>query len=198
MAEDASRPWSRGILFRDSSAFATNNIIVAEKWVGYDLGIEVNVPAMAINELLRIKMKPLSMQVCERSITFHFEGERWLKSQLCDIPWPNLKPIFESDRDDMPVAAVPEGFFEAIEMLKDFGDDIGRAYISKEGITTSPNPDEGVGVELEGLPDYGCYSIKPLLMLQGAAQTIDFEAYPKPCRFFGDRLRGVVVGIKTE
>src|SRR6266478_2176594 len=34
IAEDASRIWARGILFRGTSAYATNNVILVEKWLG--------------------------------------------------------------------------------------------------------------------------------------------------------------------
>ncbi len=195
MAEDASRPWACGILFKEGSAFATNNIVIIEKWLGYKFPLELNVPAMAIKELLRVKQNPISMQVCSNSVTFHFEGGRWLKSQLCDMGWPDVSGILNRDSNAIPV---PEGFFEALDMLKPFGDEIGRAYFSEVGISTSGNDEDGMSVDLVGLPDKGCFSLKPLLCLNEVAKTIDFTSYPSPSCFFGDNVRGVIVGISTE
>ena len=76
ISDDASRNWSRGILFKGQSAFATNNIVLAESWLGYDFPVTVNIPKTAINELLRINEEPVSLQMTENRISFHFEGDR--------------------------------------------------------------------------------------------------------------------------
>ncbi len=89
MGIDASRPWALGMLFRDGSVFATNNIIVVERWLGFSFPV-VNIPAAAIKELIRINKDPISVQVCSTSITFNFEEGRWLKSQLSTLEWPDL------------------------------------------------------------------------------------------------------------
>ena len=93
IAEDASRPWSRGILFRGCSAFATNNICLVENWLGYEFPIEINIPAAAVKELIRIKEEPISMQMDEKSVSFHFEDGRWLKSNLLVTNWPDISVI---------------------------------------------------------------------------------------------------------
>jgi len=35
-----------------------------------------------------------------------------------------------------------------------------------------------------------------LNLLNGNANSIDWSAYPSPCMFFGDRLRGAIVGMR--
>ena len=44
IAEDASRPWARGILFFDDVAFATNNIVLMEFKLDYKFPLPVNIP----------------------------------------------------------------------------------------------------------------------------------------------------------
>jgi hypothetical protein len=45
---DASRPWSRGVLMRGQSAFATNNIVLVEHWLPNVFPTDINVPAEAV------------------------------------------------------------------------------------------------------------------------------------------------------
>ena len=109
IADDASRPWARGILFRGQSAFATNNIIIAEYWLGYHFPVEINIPRAAVVELLRIKEEPISMQIAENSATFHFSGNRWLRTQTHTTQWPDISPRVRDRRGHPPFlrTAVP-------------------------------------------------------------------------------------------
>jgi len=34
-------------------------------------------------------------------------------------------------------------------------------------------------------------------LLQGNVKTIDWSLYPAPCMFFGDKLRGAIVGMRS-
>ncbi|QFR59683.1 hypothetical protein P6F33_gp82 [Pseudomonas phage Quinobequin-P09] len=47
-----------------------------------------------------------------------------------------------------------------------------------------------------GFPFEGVYQIEMLKLLKDVAQKIDFSAYPNPCLFYGDRLRGAIVGMR--
>lgn len=125
IAQDASRPWATGILLRGGSAFATNNILVAEQWLGYQFPVEVNIPATAIKELLRVKEDPIGIQINDYSITFHFEGERWLRSNVSSLDWPDLAPLLDRETTQQPF---PEGFFEALEDISSFADDLDRVF----------------------------------------------------------------------
>lgn len=42
----------------------------------------------------------------------------------------------------------------------------------------------------------GIFNIDMLQILKGVANKIDFTKYPKPCPFLGDRIRGVIIGMK--
>lgn len=196
ISEDASRPWSRGILFRGQSAFATNNIVLTEAWLGYQFPVEINVPRAAVMELLRIGEEPHCLQVTENSVTFHFEGNRWLRTQTFTTEWPDLGRVLNMPptSDRIPV---PEKFWEALESLDPFTEDLGKVFLSPGIISTSENNEVGAMVEVPELQAVGCYNARQLLLLKGVAEQVDFTAYPAPCSFVGDAIRGAVVGMRA-
>lgn len=195
IAEDASRPWARGILFRGQSAFATNNIVLAEYWLGFSFPVEINVPRMAVVELLRIGENPIALQVTDNCVTFHFEGDKWLRTQTFTNEWPDVSVILE--RETTPVA-IPNELWEAVEDLKPFVDDVGRVYMTNERLATSLEEASGAISEVPALIADGCFNFEQLLLLKPVAQVADFRGYPKPCLFYGDRIRGAIIGMRIN
>src|SRR5690606_10768291 len=193
IAEDASRQWARGILFRGSSAFATNNVTLVEYWLGYNFPVEVNIPKPAVQELLRIGEEPTKVQVCENSITFHYASGRWLRTQTYSTQWPDVAKILDRDSTQRPF---PEGFFEALADLLPFADNLERVYFLSTRMATTPVEGLGASVDLVGLPEQGIYNIRQLQLLEAVAETIDLSQYPAPCLFYGDRVRGATVGMR--
>lgn len=194
IAEDASRPWARGIVFRGPSAFATNNVILAEYWLGYNFPVEVNIPKTAIVEILRIGEEPERLQVCANSVTFHYSGGRWLRTQLWDTAWPDLSSILNREHK---AAGLPEGFWGAVETVKPFvGADLSRVYLVENAVATSIAEGDGASVEVPGLRATGCFNVGHLLSLRDVVKTIDLTSYPDPCPWFGDSVRGVIVGMR--
>ena len=191
IADDASRPWARGILFRGQSAFATNNIIIAEYWLGYHFPVEINIPRAAVVELLRIKEEPISMQIAENSATFHFSGNRWLRTQTHTTQWPDISRILDQPSNPIPVH---EGLWEAVENVVPFVDEFGRVFLNANGITTGEADSSGASVDLPGLNASGVYHFEQLRLLDGVALSIDFNTSPK--LWFGDKVRGAIAGMR--
>jgi len=194
IAKDATRPWARGILFRGSSVFATNNIVLMEIWTGYKFPVEVVVPHAAIVELIRIKEEPEAIQVCSNSITFHFRNHRWLKTQLTTDEWPDVSKILDRDSNQLPL---PLGFFEACETIKPFVDETERVYLVDGKVATSTEVAAGASVDVAGIVGPACFNFGQLMLLQNIIKTIDLSAYPAACLFFGDKLRGALIGIRV-
>lgn len=194
IGEDASRPWCNGVLLHGQSVFATNNVIVAEYWAGRTLPISVNLPRMAVRELLRIGDPPAWAQYDENSVTFHYPEGRWLRTQLLPADWPNLSRILDQESAQAPV---PEGLFDALSVVRSFVDKLGRVFFREGHVCTHEVEGEGASYDVPGLTTAGVYNVEMLSLLQGIAKTIDLTAYPKPCLFTGERLRGAIVGMKA-
>lgn len=193
IAEDASRPWARGILFRGQSAYATNNVVIVEHWLGFNFPVTVNVPKSAITELIRINEEPERIQVTENSITFHFSGERWMRTQTYDLNWPDVGKVL--DRPSNAVA-VPENFFEALDDLTHFVGEHEAVIFNEDGsIATSSIEGQGASVAVDPIGAVGVYNLAQLKLLSSVAERVDFAA--SPGMFFGDRLRGAIVGMRV-
>lgn len=192
IGNDASRPWSTGVLLFQKSAFATNNVILVEAWIGSQFPFTCNIPKAAIDEILRINEPPLYGQSDRNSITFHFSGERWVRSVLLDIAWPNVYKVLERENNAVPFE---ETFFDGLETLRPFVNKLGAVHFEPDRMCTSLTEGEGATFELP-LGVVGCYNIEMLRLLKGAAEKIDFASYPAPCMFFGNNLRGAISGMK--
>lgn len=192
---DASRPWSSGILLRGHSAYATNNIILAQYWIGEQMP-DINLPRSAVEELRRIGQTPERVQLGTNSVTFFFEGDRWLRSQLLSTDWPDVDMMLDrAFAEEKNMVPLPENFFGALDTVKPFAEKENRVMFRESAITTSLEGEAGASVEIDGLPDYGTYNIKMLELLIDRVQKIDFTRHPQPCPFVGEYLRGVMLGM---
>lgn len=194
MGVDASRPWACGILFRGQSAFATNNIIVLEHWLPVVFPSPINLPAQAIKEMLRIGEEPVAMQPEAGAITFHYANGAWLRTSLLATDWPDLSRVLDHP---CSAEAIHPGFFEAVKRLDAFIEKAGRLYFREGVVATSPHEGDGALAELDGFNFEGCYHLAQIARLEGLATTIDLSRYPAPALFFGDMLRGAIVGMRA-
>lgn len=194
IADDASRPWARGILLRGQSAFATNNIILIERWLGYTFPVEINIPKSAVAELIRIGEEPESLQITENSVTFHFSGKRWLRTQTYSTLWPDLSRILDRQANPSPI---PDGLWDAAADLLPFVDELGRLFLTPGQVTTGHGDGAGAAIEVPGIQADGCFNAQQVMLLKGVAKTLDLTGYPGPCAFFGDQIRGALIGMRA-
>lgn len=194
IAEDASRQWARGILFKGQSLFATNNVCIVEHWLPFVFPVEANVPQEAIRELLRINEEPIGLQISDNSITFHFENNRWMSTQVYTTAWPDIAAILNREAN---AQVPPAGFFDALDKLMPFADDMCRAYLFPDRIATSPEEKTGSSVAIGAVAKDCVFSMKQLLRLGSIVKKIDLSLYPTPCIFYGDNIRGAIVGMAS-
>jgi DNA polymerase III sliding clamp (beta) subunit (PCNA family) len=189
IGDDASRPFTNGILLTNKSAYATNNVIVIEYWLGDDVPFVVNIPQMAIKEILRIDEPVEYLQLDERSITFHYDKGKWLRTQLLVGDWPDLSRIL--DRPSTPVL-IDERIFDGLQALAPFAEDAGRIFFENGVMRTHLGDGVGASYELPGSTLKGCYRSELLSLLRPVTERADFTDYPAPCMFFGERIRGAM------
>lgn len=195
IAEDASRPWAQGILLNGHSAFATNNVILIEKWMPTFFPYIVNIPREAVTEITRIGMEPTHMQLDGKHMTLFYPNSSWVRFLLNATEWPDIAAILDRESNQ---AEVPEGLWEALKTLDPFSDPDTRAvYGENNFLLTSRMEGQGASVEIENLNIPGGFCIKYLRMLEGVVKTIDFSEPPGPHVFYGDSIRGVIMGLNN-
>lgn len=193
VGSDASRPWVNGILLRNKSAFATNNVCLVQYWIGVELPLSANIPMEAIREMIRIGAPPTHAQVSDHSITFHYSDQRWLRTQLYSMDWPDLESILNRDATYRPV---PPALVDGLEAIKSFLEKDTNVYLKGDTIYTSEADGIGASYQIEGLDAVGIYKFEMLMMMANAAKQVDFSTYPAPCCFLNDTMRGVIIGLR--
>lgn len=197
MGVDASRPWAMGVKLTKQSMVATNNVMLVEYWHGDNIPVDVVLPAAAVTELLRINEAPTRVQVTDNSISFWFEGDRWMRSQLLiggSWPMERLEQIMSLEAANQ--TDLPENLGDQVEVLKAFLGERSTVYVTADAMATSPEESDGASVviDLPGVPSMQAYHHKQLTLLAEVAKTIDWTNYPQPCMFRGERLRGAIIG----
>lgn len=193
VGDDASRPWSNGVLFRDSSLYATNNVTLVQHWMNVELPL-LNIPRMALKELLRIGEAPHSLQCDDNSATFHYDGDRWLRTQLLPTDWPDLQRVLDVTAAYEPIDDV---LFEGLDSIKPFVDKLGCVYFRDGQLCTHIDDTSGASYDVPNLPARGVYNAGMLELLRGVATHVDFSSYPKPCLFHdSENLRGALIGMR--
>lgn len=196
MSIDASRPWAMGVMIKGDSTWATNNIIFVERWHGSKFGHEIILPAPAVNELIRIGKRPTRVQITDSSATFWFGENRWLRTALIDGKWPEtIDRVFEPKPDLEPLNAE---FFEALKTIKGFISKERRCvHLLPNRLATTNEDSLGASVDIDLPRGAGqIFNHEMLSLLEGVASRIDFTQFPNPCQFFGDKLRGVILGMR--
>lgn len=185
---DTIRPWTNGILLRDQSAFATNNMSIIQAWLGVNIPEALNIPLAAIKIIVKHGIPPAKIISDGASITFIYNDNRWIKTLLYETTWPPLDTILDVKSNPRDI---PDGFFAGIASLAKFGADI---YFRDGQLCTSTHDNDGATYVVEGLASEGIYQLELLALLDGVASTADFDRYPEPATFFGDGVRGVCLG----
>jgi DNA polymerase III sliding clamp (beta) subunit (PCNA family) len=195
VSDDASRPWSMGVLFQGGYAYATNNVLVARAPTGFDIEARRTVvPVFAIDELLRIGVGPLEVTRTSTALFFTFTTW-WLRSHLIETEWPDVAALFTGWKRKLP--SVPNGLRDDLRRVAEFIPDKKYPVIkfSPDGIATLEG-DYFAEVTDYRLPN-AQFRVEPLKLLLDNATHCDFSLYPQRCPWFGNDLEGFIVGVRA-
>lgn len=191
VSEDASRPWSTSILFRDGFAYATNNVILARVPFAWDFQ-EIALPVYAVDELLRIGQEPTELLLAPEALTFVL-GNAWLRAQLINGQWPDVAGRFEGLEHGAPI---PADLLLAIEKVLPFCPDskFPEIRFSAAGVSTADG-DHMAAFDGIALLD-GSYRAEVLQTVLAIATHANLAAYPAPIGFAGEGIEGMFVGLR--
>ena len=189
---DASRRFSMSVLIKGGSAYATNNVCIAQYWFGTPFPIDVVLSSEAVEALVKIKEIPVRAQVTKTSITFHYESGCWMRSTLMENGWPlNIDNILNVQSNPQ---TIDPSLFDALQKVKPFTDKTGRVYIENGTVRTHADETEGASYNMQTDMVHGIYALEMLMLLKDNVETADTSLYPNPCTFFGHNFRGVLIG----
>lgn len=188
------RSFTTGVLLHESSMYATNNVVISQYWMGQKLPHDITIPSIAIKEVCKIKQKLIGLQLTDKSVTFHFENDCWLKTVLLDANWPNLDNILNTPAQLKPI---DDTIFDAIEVVRPFCDKkLAKIIIEKGIVRTHIDTLEGASYQIIDHSISATFQPDMLYLLKGVATHIDMTDHTKPCSWQGGNVRGVIIGIR--
>jgi len=138
------------------------------------------------------------------SVTFHFEGGAWIKTQCYQDRWPDVGAVLNVNSHP---AETLTGLFDAVEAVSKFTDD---DWITFGDNMVMSHTDQGAGAiyEVQGLQGGKRFKGKLIKDVSPYAKTIDLTTYGDRAYFFGGEaigpngpvpgtVRGAIVGLAT-
>lgn len=200
VCEDEQRASLQGVLLSGSSAYATNNVVLVEFWLGTRFPYTANIPLEVIDEVIRADAMPESLQLTASSVTFHYTDGRWIKGQLNPDKWPDVSRVLSVAWEDLQFRVVTHALKDACEKLARFaGRERGNTFFRGKDVATAKHDGaNGIALVEVAAPAFGVYHTKYLSSVLKIAKEAAFERYPQPVPFHGACLRGVLCGVRAE
>lgn len=197
MGDDATRPWCSSILLRERCAYASNNVVLAERVLPLRFPRPLGLPVFAVDELLRIDLEPTGVAIEDKMLTFFLPGEIFLQATLFADPWPDPTPPLKAAFSDCCTQPVPTSMKAAVDRIRPLLDS--RVPVVEFDDSVIKTGEGEFFAEADGFESLGNgkYHVEPLLAVLGAATEADWSKFPKIPWRGADGLSGVFLGIRT-
>ncbi len=196
VAESGDRMIECAILLRKNTAVATDGKVLQEYWHGWDMP-EINLPASTASAIIKIGKPLKAFGYSGRSITFWFEDDSWIRSQLYEDKYPDVDRVLNVKSVPQPI---PEGLNDALSAVASFVGNDGAIIFDSVGISTSVEDNQGAVYEISGFTP-GCFNIEHLQEIAKFAKTVDMSVKTPSIEalvmaFFGENTRGILAPMR--
>lgn len=187
--EGATRAFECGALLTTAgSVVATNAHVLLEYWHGCQIPGEILVPKAALVSVINSGKTLTGIGASGTSVTFHFEDESFIKSQIYLDPYPNYSAIF--DNYEGPITSLPKDFFVAVDAVSAFS----NKMIKLAGDKMQSHEIDELGATYEiAVPDGYCFDFKYLKACQAHFFNTKFREL-NGVAFSNGNVRGVIAG----
>lgn len=186
------KEFAKGVCLRGKSAFASNGVAVGEYWIGSAFPMEAIIPYEAVTELLRIKKAPQFIQMTDRSITFQYEGKKWLRTALIAAKFPDTAPLFNKIKNNF--RKLPDDIFTVVKKLKKHVEEDGFFYLDVGNVRTTLDMADGARHKLVFAEDLYRLKLADFLTLEGFVTQVELSTYESgnPMFFRGGAFRAAL------
>lgn len=195
--ENGQRVVTLSFLLNGPSIISTDGKILIEAWHGLNMPTNIPVPKAIIPVILNTK-NLVGFGMGTTTVTFYFDDNSFIRSQLYAEGWPDVSPILNAKAD---LAPIPTDFFKALGAIESFSEK-GLVYFQDDKLQSHDVNEKGAEFEVAGLKKGPVYSIKYLSMLKDVVEKVDFYAHAIGNRkqgsmlvFTGKNCRGVLMGF---
>lgn len=180
------------ILMNGKSLVSTENgVMLFEYWHGCDLPAGIAIPKALVGPLIKTNKKLVGFGHSASSVTFYFEDESWLRSQLYSEQWPDIGRVLNVPSNPIDT---PKDLWEAVSIVAPHSTD-NLVYFDNDILRSHADNGLGASYEVAGLPRGPIFNIKQLMFIKDYAKKIDFFAEGgKLTMWAGDRCRGAIAG----
>lgn len=179
------------VLLQSGSAVATNGHVLAEYWHGIDLP-PMLIPKASAVAILKAGKALTGFGYSGPSATFWFEDDSFIKTQLFAEQFPNYQPLFNCE--GLNPWPVPDEFYKAVRSIESFSRS-GVVYFENGMLASNEQETEASTYKIEGLPEGMGFNAKYLLMVESSFKNVHFDEQSNKAFFFGENVRGVLMGI---
>lgn len=194
--DNAQRVVTQSFLLNGQSIIATDSKIIMEYWHGINLPSGLAIPKAVMPAIIKANKKLSGFGFSQSSVTFYFEDNSWIRSQLYAEQWPNVGRLL--DRQSFPLD-VPKGLWEAVDAVEPFTEH-GTVYFNKGLLQSHHEADKGATYEVPNLPEGPAYAVKYLDIIKDVADKVDFCIKDNGMNgylmmFYSKCVRGIVAGV---
>lgn len=188
-----------GVLLQANSVVATNGHALIEYWHGIDLPPDLIIPRASALAVAKCGKILKSFGFTDKSVTFYFEDDSFIKTTRIDAKFPDYKKLFKGDFNYLPL---PDDFFTSLDSVSSFADsETGSLIFHNEKMKTSMYDHKGASFECDGLPDLAIgmgISIKLLNLCKSSMKSVDFKTDDQSISFIGENTRGRIMLLKFQ
>ena len=183
------------ILLKANSMYSTNRHVMFEYWHGIDMPGEFAIPKAALQAVIKSGKTLDKMGHSNNTVTFWFTDGSWLRTQKYNDKWPNVDSILNQNASPQPV---PITLFKGINAIQPFAEASSKIYINEGQLATETVENAGATYDIEGLPKGIAVNYKYMQLIENLATSIDFDVgqQDRQLYFYGDNIRGVILGMK--
>jgi hypothetical protein len=191
----AQKVVAASVLLGPGYAVATNTTAMLQCWHGLDTPPNIVLPKKTVEVLAKITKPLKGFGYSHSSMTFYFEDDSWLRTQLFDEKWPEWQALFTKGEpyDTQPL---PENFAAAVKAVKPFCD--GNFVYLLGNKVKSHLDDSGADYDLASEVDlHTAANVKDLQLVLPYMEHVDFGGNGRHIYFHTDTLRGMLAAVSV-
>jgi hypothetical protein len=195
--DNAQRVVIQSFLMNGLSIIATDGKIIIEWWHGINLPIGLAIPKSIIPAITKTSKKLSQFGFSNNSVTFYFEDNSWIRTQLYAEAWPDgVFSLLDRENNAKPLV---KGFYEAVEAVAPFSEN-GFVFLDNGFIKSHRDSEKGATYEVLNLQGSTSYAYRYLNLIKPYVETIDFlvnadVGHGHYAMFYGKQCRGIIAGV---
>lgn len=194
-SEKAEKVLGAAVQLNSYNVVGCNNEVLLQTFHSFNaIPNNLLIPKAAVTAVVKSNRKLVGIGGSEQSVTFWFEGDWWIRTQIYKDGWPDMSAL---NMDMLMLeelsAEMPAEFWPAFKQVAKFSVD-GRVYCGDDEISSHPlGMLDGAKftMSVPGCPSHVTYSIKALKMIEKHCLRFNADSMYKTY-FYGDNLRGVI------